>query len=780
MTTIYVRALDQVLEATISPRIASGNRETVLLSVEFSEHWDGFAKSAVFYTSKSPVPYSRPLSVNGLCTIPSEVLADDCRLFISVQGVNVTTGAVKATLPVKYKVDTGAPPLVVSDPTPDVYQELLTAYGKAGNELAVERARIDALLRLEEGSTTGDAELQDIRIGADGKTYESAGTAVREQINAQIETDYPYPFTLDSGLVRPGYPDQTPYTRQNACIKDLVIFDESNGDDYFVKTLFGYAPNGICRIQISNEDGTIVGTYEKAVDSSNIPVSDVETVELKNNGVVIARAVVDWVKCNRGTGVDLTIASHKVREACVDRSASSKAMLYPFTAYSEIARPGYSEQIVYSSRKQGIKNLVVYAEDDKDYYVRELWAYGNGVSQIVVNSEDDTISGKYSASRESGDNLPTEDVELVDKAGKVIAIATIDWSKINKAMGLDLTPEVTKIQEACIRRYRKNSLPYISFVPISDYYVATRQQRLYLNEVADYDKNGYFLISVDGATYPEVTTGTNGVSEYIEFNVAETKEFTVTVKYYYHGEYVDGITITVHATAENLPTKKYMFIGDSLTDAGHMQNYFKDENNGVVLYGTRGSGAYLHEGRSGWTVGDYFAQSKNGLVNPFYNPSTATFDFAYYMKNHASFADVDIVNIFIGRNNGFNTSVISHIDKMIESIKAYKTEIIVTLMGAYNVACDSSGTGKYMQSAGEFNFVAHKYNKEFYSHFGGAVIPAHCNLDNKNDYTVEEKAISEFDERTEVVYTDNVHPDERGYKKFAVAISAYFKHLLNE
>lgn len=83
MTRIYLVANDQGLTATQQPKIASGNKKSVGIHVDFDSHWDGYAKSAVFFTEKEKIPYEMVLTL-GECEIPVEVLVNSGAIFIGM------------------------------------------------------------------------------------------------------------------------------------------------------------------------------------------------------------------------------------------------------------------------------------------------------------------------------------------------------------------------------------------------------------------------------------------------------------------------------------------------------------------------------------------------------------------------------------------------------------------------------------------------------------------------------------------------------------------------
>lgn len=122
-TIISAVCSDQSLHIAAAPILSSGGIESTLLTVEFSSHWDGFEKTAVFYRSEDRVYHV--LMENDSCLIPREVLVDAGAFYFGVMGV--CGEKVRTCDVVRYNVRKGAvtEDTAVSDPTPDIYSQLL-------------------------------------------------------------------------------------------------------------------------------------------------------------------------------------------------------------------------------------------------------------------------------------------------------------------------------------------------------------------------------------------------------------------------------------------------------------------------------------------------------------------------------------------------------------------------------------------------------------------------------------------------------------------------------
>lgn len=70
----------------------------------------------------------------------------------------------------------------------ELSSNLNSEIGRAKEADEILKSRVDSITSLPEGSTTGDAELLDIRVKADGTTATSAGNAVREQVS-ELKSD---------------------------------------------------------------------------------------------------------------------------------------------------------------------------------------------------------------------------------------------------------------------------------------------------------------------------------------------------------------------------------------------------------------------------------------------------------------------------------------------------------------------------------------------------------------------------------------------------------------
>ncbi|MGN4434499.1 BppU family phage baseplate upper protein [Bacillus cereus group sp. MYBK69-2] len=223
-------------------------------------------------------------------------------------------------------------------------------------------------------------------------------------------------------------------------------------------------------------------------------------------------------------------------------------------------------------------------------------------------------------------------------------------------------------------------------------------------------------------------------------------------------------------------TDKAIFIGDSLTDNSLQKSYVdfvKEQLPNMSFYGTRpGVNGVNAEGRASWSTTTYMSSaSYGGMTNAFFNPSTSTFDFSYYITNNPSFNDVTLVGLFLGQNDGYRDEAFTNLEAMIQSIHAYKSNIKIYIFMTNFEAADRSPdvfktrlekTQKYIDLFGN------RENEFIY------LVPQHVNLDSFYDYGHGQVQLSARNTETVLGITDGVHPNLAGRAKEAdVFVSCY-------
>ena len=209
-------------------------------------------------------------------------------------------------------------------------------------ESTVLSARMDEFTKLEEGSTTGDAELADGRVGADGKTYDNIGGAIRGQVtdlksDIKITSDFSVMDVSDDYVKTGKFYDRTTgnfkseskgyYTDRISCSQKDVFYITARAQ-YECAMIVTYDSEGgrLRTLGFNSDSSKLIYEDYKFIPEANekfVTFSSIyNTLIIKRNVGASIGTVVDKLNTNYGNDMDLviqtTLNGDSIREDYID------------------------------------------------------------------------------------------------------------------------------------------------------------------------------------------------------------------------------------------------------------------------------------------------------------------------------------------------------------------------------------------------------------------------------------------------------------------------------
>jgi hypothetical protein len=326
------------------------------------------------------------------------------------------------------------------------------------------------------------------------------------------------------------------------------------------------------------------------------------------------------------------------------------------------------------------------------------------------------------------------------------------------------------------------------FVNESQYVACVGAQfNIYFDNICKTHNNAniYFGVSSSNSNIPVTVYEERMSITPVAANVG-TSTITVKARRKDTGAEIASTTFTLRVVAKTALSRnvRVMLIGDSITNGGW--NYNLPNMMDVTFYGTLGTSPRNHEGRVSWKAVDYCTkESYNNYTNPFYNPNKSgsiKFDFAYYMANHPSFANVDYVNIMLGRNDGYTSECVQYIKAMVDDILSYNNNVRVTVSFGYQKGYQLWDKDKPYTTYGArtpiFDFDA-MLHEEFDEYTRVDLIPTFINSDNIYDHGTTGVHVSTRNTvfSYPVYVQDGTHFITQGYYKIGDVYYNYLNYL---